>query len=222
MSIVQAALWQSILPAGVAAYETRDFLHDAALFDAERVLVAGAVPKRIAEFAAGRLCARRALADLGCESAPLLRGSDRRPLWPGGTLGSITHTDTYCAAVAARHDAVAGIGIDAETVGRIDDPLLRKICTDDELARLMRLPAPRRLQEATLIFSAKEAFYKCHCSAGGGWLDFHDVALDYNAETFRVRPQRAFEQTWRGEALPVGSYKLDGDLICCAVAFPAQ
>ncbi|HWD29930.1 MAG TPA: 4'-phosphopantetheinyl transferase superfamily protein [Rhizomicrobium sp.] len=220
MSIVRSELWQALLPPGVIVYETRDFTPGAPLFDIERAAVANAVPKRVAEFAAGRLCARAALAELGHPNVPLPRAPDRRPLWPEGIAGSITHTDTYCAAAVARD--LAGIGIDAETLGRVEDALLRRICTEDEQRRLAALSATERASAATLIFSAKEAFYKCHVSAGGGWLDFHDVALDYTADSFRVSPQRPFTKSWTGDAPPIGRYGVNGDTLLCAVAFPAR
>jgi 4'-phosphopantetheinyl transferase EntD len=42
---------------------------------------------------------------------------------------------------------------------------------------LSEFPESERGVRARLIFSAKESFYKCHRSGGGGWLDFSDVEL---------------------------------------------
>ena len=65
------------------------------LLPEERGAVAKAVPKRVAQFTAGRVCARRALAQLGnTEPVPILMGEDRAPQWPAGYVGSISHTDT--------------------------------------------------------------------------------------------------------------------------------
>src|SRR5215469_17508082 len=58
--------------------------------------------ERIEQFAAGRLCARRALEALGIAGFSLLTAPDRRPLWPAGVTGSITHTAGYAAAVVGR------------------------------------------------------------------------------------------------------------------------
>jgi len=154
--------------------------------------------------------------------ASLREAPDRRPHWPDSIAGSITHTDTYCAAAVARRADLAGVGIDAERLGRVEDALLPRICTEDEQARLATLSPSERALAATLIFSAKEAFYKCHVSAGGGLLGFHDVALDYGADSFRVLPQHPFTKTWTGEMPPAGHYKVNGDTILCAVAFPAR
>lgn len=61
-----------------------------ALLEAERALVARAVPKRRDEYAAGRNCARAALARLGVHDFALLAGSAREPIWPEGVIGSMT------------------------------------------------------------------------------------------------------------------------------------
>src|SRR5688572_29707947 len=55
----------------------------------------GAVPKRQAEFRAGRYCAMTALTALdarfaGCEVG---RADSGAPVWPAGIVGSISHSD---------------------------------------------------------------------------------------------------------------------------------
>ncbi|MBW2215557.1 MAG: hypothetical protein JRF48_14335 [Deltaproteobacteria bacterium] len=55
------------------------------------------------QFTAGRVCSRIALGRLGvAATTPVLRGEDRAPIWPPGFVGTITHTDTWCAAAVAR------------------------------------------------------------------------------------------------------------------------
>ena len=63
--------------------------------------MANAVPKRIQEFADGRLCARRALEEFGVTNFPIRMARDRQPVWPDSLIGSITHTAGLCAAVVA-------------------------------------------------------------------------------------------------------------------------
>src|SRR6187549_2869133 len=55
----------SLFPPGVVAFEARGIVTPDVLLEAERECVARAVDKRIREFAAGRLCARSGLAELG-------------------------------------------------------------------------------------------------------------------------------------------------------------
>jgi 4'-phosphopantetheinyl transferase EntD len=212
-------IWQALLPPSIAAYETLFPVDTELLFDAERRCVENAVPKRVAEFAAGRLCARRALADLGHVDFVLLRAADRRPLWPEGIAGSITHTDDYCAAVAVRQTGFASLGIDAERIDRFDDSLLRQICTPTERARLFAMPLRQRQEIAALTFSAKEAFYKCHSSAGGGALGFQDAEVLFAAGRFVLHLLQP-DALW--PAPPAGTYKVKDGMVFCAIARARQ
>src|SRR5690606_13013148 len=53
--------------------------------------IAAARPRRRAEYAAGRIAARAALRRLTGQAALIGMGPDRLPLWPKGTIGSISH-----------------------------------------------------------------------------------------------------------------------------------
>jgi len=52
------------------------------LFPSEAELVVVAVDRRRQEFAAGRRCARRALASIAGPQIPILMGPIRQPIWP--------------------------------------------------------------------------------------------------------------------------------------------
>ena len=71
------------------------------LLPAERAALGQVVDGRRRDFAAGRHCARRALARLVGSPEPILSGPDREPVWPQGIVGSITHCDGYRAAAVA-------------------------------------------------------------------------------------------------------------------------
>src|SRR5208282_3247294 len=92
---------QSLFPAGVVGAELRAPGDASLLLPAEAEFLGRAVPKRVQEFAAGRLCARRALAEFGIVDFPVRTAHDRQPVWPEFLVGSITHTEGYCAAVVA-------------------------------------------------------------------------------------------------------------------------
>lgn len=161
--VIAAELWQPGAPA---------------LLHAEEVLDLGrATSRRIAEFAAGRLCARRALAEFGFGDFALRVNVDRSPLWPKTVVGSITHTDGFCGAVVARQGQIRAIGVDAEIIGRVTQDLWSRICTPAEIAWIERFPPHHVMTAATLVFAAKEAFYKCQYPLTGAWLDFHDAEL---------------------------------------------
>jgi 4'-phosphopantetheinyl transferase EntD len=176
----------SLLPASCATHETdRDL--DVELYPEEAAAVANAVPRRRAEFATGRHCARQALAALGMPPAPLLPGHQRAPVWPAGIVGSLTHCDGYRAASVARGTDLRGIGIDAEPDLPLPDGVLATIAGGAErehLADLVRhRPGPAWDR---LMFCAKEAVYKVWSPLTGGWLGFHDVDL-------RLRPDGGFD-----------------------------
>lgn len=166
------------------------------LYPAELEQVRRAVPKRVQEFAAGRLCARRVLAEFKVFDFPVRMAEDRQPVWPDNLTGSITHTSGFCAAVVAERRCLRALGLDTEVVGGIKAEIWRMLCVPDELAWIRSLPEPQQSAAVTLVFSAKEAFYKCQYPLTREQLDFHDVRVEAAWD----------ERTW-GEA--AGSFKID-------------
>ena len=166
---------RSLFVEPVVAHEFYGPCSEDVLLPEEARCVADAVPRRRREFAAGRLCARASLLALGLGETPLLVGEDQFPRWPRSAIGSITHSHDFCGVVVARRTHVEAIGIDAELDERLEPSLLSDICTRDELRWLEDLPDPRQRRMATVIFSAKEAFYKCQYGRTRTWLGFHDV-----------------------------------------------
>jgi enterobactin synthetase component D len=119
------------------------------------------VAKRQAEFLAGRLCARQALARLGLLGQNLAIGEDRAPRWPAGMVGAITHGDGWAAAIAAPAHLQQGLGLDVETLLASEraQRLAGEILTPSELARLPGSPEQAALA-VTLTFSIKESLFK--------------------------------------------------------------
>lgn len=177
----------TLLPADITIVQTPTPVSLETLLPEERAVIAAAVPKRALEFAAGRWCAREALRRQGIAAAPLLPDGNRAPLWPPDIVGSITHTDGFCAAAVGRRDSFAGIGIDAELEGRVDRKLWSDLFTRAEIAELERWPEPRRASLATVMFSAKESFYKAQYSFTRGWLDFTAAAVEVDADEWHLR-----------------------------------
>jgi 4'-phosphopantetheinyl transferase EntD len=150
------------------------------LLPSEAAFVKKAVPKRVSEFAAGRACAKSALAALGVHDVALHPAADRQPLWPAGFIGSITHTRGLCVAAVAARSSILAVGLDSEIIGAPTPDIWSTICGDEELAWVGLLPAGDRPAAVTLLFSAKEAFYKCQYPLVGEWLDFHDLSIAVN------------------------------------------
>src|SRR5580692_6347409 len=118
----------ALFTADAVAYETQETILVNALLPEERQYVARAMSKRVQEFAAGRVCARAALAQLGYAAVALPMGEDRAPQWPAGATGSITHTNGFCAAVVAATAQIRALGLDAEPGTSVRPHLWGRIC----------------------------------------------------------------------------------------------
>ena len=219
--VTRSRLWRELLSDDVVTYETERFVHAPGLFPEERAIVRDAVPSRVEEFAAGRVCARLSLADLGYPPAPLLRDQDRRPAWPPACHGSITHTEGYCAAAVVPDALSAGIGIDVEAAGRVTEALEARICTPVEVGRLQRMNEARRRMTATVIFSAKEAVFKCQSHLPDALRGFHDVEIDLDEGAFRVLLLRDPPAALGALGFPQGRYRFERGLIFSGIILPA-
>jgi 4'-phosphopantetheinyl transferase EntD len=177
-----------LLPAEVAVAEATRREWDSELLPEEARHVASAVDRRRREFAAGRACARLALGRLGLQAGPLLPGPDRAPVWPEGTVGSITHCTDYCAAAVARRGAVRALGIDAELNAPLPPGVAELVCTEAELA-WTSMGAQRGTNWQVLIFSAKESVYKSWQPLTGEWLGYLDaeLSIDPGQGSFEAR-----------------------------------
>lgn len=189
------------------------------LLPGEEHAIARAVPARRREFAAGRTCARHAMRALGAPAAPIPQGGDRAPVWPDGLVGSITHTEGWCAAAVARtQDGIRAIGIDVEPAEPLDAALLRMICVEEERELLAARPAERGLL-GRLIFSAKESAYKSQYVLSRTLIGFHamHIVLDEPARRFTAVFRKDVAPFARGDAL-AGSYVVDRGFLMTAVA----
>lgn len=152
-----------------------------AIFPEEARFVAQAVEKRKREFLAGRACAHNALAELGTTPAPLLSDTDRLPLWPEGYIGSITHTDRYCAAAVVKTgEGIRSVGIDLEPAEDLPSDLWDTVCRPQERAWLASGVAGERGLLARAIFSAKECAFKAQFPLTRTMLEFEEVAVTFD------------------------------------------
>ena len=177
-----------ILPPGIWASETEDRGQSVPLHPGEEALVAKAGEKRRRDFALGRACARAALAQAGLFQAGgvmIARDEDGKPVWPEGFVGSITHTQGYAAALAARAADFAAVGVDAERVGGVTPELMPRLFDAAERDWLESLDAVRRPAMAAVLFSAKEACFKA--SAAGKVLAFQGIHIEVQADALVAR-----------------------------------
>ena len=152
------------------------------LWPEEFVAVAGAIPRRQREFAAGRAAARAAMRLLQRSDNPVPLLPDRSPGWPEDLVGSIAHTTDVCVAVLGARDQWESIGIDIEPETGIEESLWDTICNPHEKLELLEQTHAMRASHAKRIFVAKEAFYKWYYPQKKKMLDFHSVTVKWAAD----------------------------------------
>lgn len=154
--------------------------------------IARSVRKRQAEFFMGRVAAREALVALerllhepaSAERFPqglqIGVGDSREPIWPEGVVGSITHAGRYAASVAAHAPGLRGVGIDiecllgTETLESVEDTVLQP----SEKALLHALAGEMSYAMLlTIVFSAKESFFKGTFATVGSYFEFDAVSV---------------------------------------------
>lgn len=111
--------------------------------------LARSVPKRRAEFLAGRYLAHHVLEKLGINQFILLSGQDRSPVWSENLCGSLSHNkDSVLCAIHRRSDVFSGVGVDMP------------FC-----------------QALTLSFFAKESLFKAIYPSVQHYFDFLDAQI---------------------------------------------
>ena len=176
---------KDLFPDGVVLVQADDDLAAEPLRPEEAADAVRMGAARRREYTLGRACARRALAGLGLDGAPLLRGADRAPRWPVGVIGSLTHTDGFCAAAVARQGELLGLGLDAESSPLSARAALR-VLDASERAQLDGLASPPAQGFATVAFSAKESIYKALYPLCGRKLVFGDAAIEIDPRAHAV------------------------------------
>ncbi|MCZ6711296.1 MAG: 4'-phosphopantetheinyl transferase superfamily protein, partial [Gammaproteobacteria bacterium] len=179
----------------IVAAEVADHLDE--LSAEEQPAIANAIKKRQWEFATGRHLARQAMSAIGVAPQAICRDAERRPVWPKGCIGSITHADGLVVAAVARCEVFNGIGIDLECSERVTSKLYNRLFTDPERTTYQSADA----RWPGLLFSAKEAGYKAVNPLVGKFIGFHDVEVDvdWSRRQFAIRyvgdhePNRALE-----------------------------
>lgn len=128
--------------------------HVSALFAAEASRLEGMAPRRRATFSSGRVAARAALAAAGCRPAAI-GDKGGAPTPPDGWLLSISHTDEIAVAVACRGGELLGIGVDIESIARMDPAWRRYVARAHD-----RCPDDAGPEALTRGFALREAVFK--------------------------------------------------------------
>jgi enterobactin synthetase component D len=153
-----------------------------------------AVPKRKAEYLAGRFCAKQALAKHSIENFVIKSDKNRAPLWPDGIKGAITHSNHNALVAVNNSPDVLGIGIDVESVmtDKTMNDVKEAIVKGDEnrfLDMSPSIPGTTAGTVVSLIFSIKESFFKAAYPSTGFYFDFDAVTvtvLDFDKKIFSL------------------------------------
>jgi len=186
--------------------------------------IAGSVRRRQAEFFFGRLAARQALREAGL-SGQVGIGALRAPTFPAGVVGSVTHTGCWAAAAVLPAACHRGIGIDLEVP--VDEALFATLDSevwDEHEGRILRACSGLPVTVlGTLLFSAKESFYKALSAAAGRIFDFSALRLrsiDLPAGRMHFQTTEALAAQWpAGSACTVDFTVLDEGLVLTAFAW---
>jgi 4'-phosphopantetheinyl transferase EntD len=135
--------------------------HHQSMHPAELALITGTSEKRAWEFSTGRFCAHQALHHLGIDDFPVLRGEHREPVWPRNVVGSISHCRDLAGAVVAETQRVKSIGLDIETQKQLNPAIARHVCTEKEKLWIGEQAIAQQNLALLIIFSIKEALFKC-------------------------------------------------------------
>ena len=148
--------------------------------------------KRKREFLLGRRGTAQLLLERGVHQ-PVGVNHDRSPVWPEGFVGSISHSDQWTIATIGSSQTARSIGVDTEPIMLAETAQLiaGDIATEQEVLLVSEggLEATTAL---TLIFSAKESFYKCWHPITKRFLEFKDVEVfDFSESSLRLRTVEA-------------------------------
>jgi len=133
---------------------------------------------RVAEYTAGRVSAAAALRLLTGEPSFPGAGVDSEPIWPLGTVGSISHAGGVAVAIVGLGDVYRGVGIDIEpllTTAQVTE-IRTQIISEMEWSMLCKAYADERVA-LTVAFSAKESLYKAIYPTVGRFVDFREARL---------------------------------------------
>lgn len=176
--------------------------------------MARCVPKRRAEFVAGRTASRAALRQLGVQDQGISPGANRAPNWPDGLTGSITHDSSHCLAAVARQQHVRSIGIDIERRQRMSKAVCDLFLSTNDHSAMSGLSTLDPDDIPVTVFSAKESVFKALNPLTGALGDPHDFYVRFSGEPGIFTAHLSQDNTGLGI---VGRYFVDRErVITCA------
>ncbi|MGK0289458.1 MAG: 4'-phosphopantetheinyl transferase EntD [bacterium] len=176
------------------------------------------------EFLSGRHVAHIAMSSADFPFLPITQNKDRSPCWPPSVIGSITHSSTLVAAIVAhKNSTLQGVGIDIENLTRKLHPnVFKKILTPWE--QTLWNPDHETTTTTRLIFSIKEAIFKCFYPLNQIYLGFQDAEVTdiyHTKQKFKAR----FLKTpfLPSEKTPIeiyGNFQIKNQHILATISYP--
>jgi len=166
---------------GNASFHSCQVLESTILLDRENEIIKKATPKRVYEFSAGRMCARKCLSFFGVENFEILQGKFGEPLWPEGITGSITHHSGMAFAVSMPLNQ-GYIGIDIVDLSEsLPDPAA--VLNDIELGTGIGKNVKNM---ELLLFSMKESVIKIQSPLLQEYVEFKDIEIKFYNKVGKV------------------------------------
>ena len=178
-------MFASLLPENVAVTIASEEMGHSLLGDKEEARIANAVPKRQREYRSGRNAARAALQTTGYsgDMCLLAENDNRYPNWPKGYIGSITHTQGFCATAVGSTQDYRGIGIDAEPRTPLKPQILPRICTAREQTWIeQQSDSSLKPYWGVIFFCIKETLYKVFNPIHHVFLGFQEAEVFIDPE----------------------------------------
>lgn len=149
------------------------------------------VPKRRAEFLAGRCLAKQVLSKLGYADFVLNSAEDRSPQWPENVSGSLSHnSNSVLCAAHIRSRELSCVGVDIETfMSETRAQTLWPGLIDEEEYHWLNAQGDEFRRLLTLNFSAKESLFKALYPRIKHYFDFFDarmMVLDSDRQCFEL------------------------------------
>jgi len=174
------------LPKNIQYYFTHQIFSTEVLYPEELIYSNKYETKRLNEFCTGRYCAHQSLKYLQ-KNGPVKKLPTGAPLWPQHIIGSISHSQKLTGAITTTTKNYKSIGLDIETIGRIDPELWELLFTPNEITFLKQQPNNKHHFLSTLFFSLKEAFYKMQFPITQTFIDFQDCEIIKIDEKYRLK-----------------------------------
>lgn len=185
-----------------------------------------AVYKRQLEYLLGRWCAALLLIELGCgEDKSWITSVGRRPVWPKGFIGSISHSRDAVAVIVQRQSPNSeSVGVDVESIrlGNESQAALMRCFSDREAGLLSSLEFG-----FPLGFSVKESLFKCLNPIVNLFFDFLDaeiISICTFSQTVRIYLKRSLANIPNGSVFTAYYEKVlwEDSQIWTAISYPGN